>query len=117
LSWSIFFLPVFQPLLVNKWLLHGIGSVFSLAVLSVMVTICMKMMAAITAAFAVKYLISMPELGLTSAQTTDGINSMALQQGGIGILLTTMILSAQRLLAARPCEAGDAGRWLWSAGV
>ena len=73
---------------------------FSLAVLSVMVTICMKMMAAITAAFAVKYLISMPELGFTSAQTTDGINSMALQQGGLGILLTTMILSAPPMAAA-----------------
>jgi type IV secretion system protein VirB6 len=93
---------LFEPTkqLFNKWLLYGIGTVFSLAVLSVMVTICMKMMAAITAAFAVKYLISMPELGLTSAQTTDGINSMALQQGGLGLLLTTMILSAPPMAAA-----------------
>jgi type IV secretion system protein VirB6 len=65
-----------------------------------MVTICMKMMAAITAAFGVKYLVSMPGLGLSPDQTTDGINSMALQQGGLGILLTTMILSAPLMAAA-----------------
>jgi type IV secretion system protein VirB6 len=93
---------LFEPTkqLFNKWLLYGIGTVFSLAVLSVMVTICMKMMAAITAAFAVKYLVSMPGLGLSPDQTTDGINSMALQQGGLGILLTTMILSAPPMAAA-----------------
>lgn len=91
---------LFEPTkqLFNKWLLYGIGTVFSLAVLSVMVTIAMKMMAAITAAFAVKYLASMPPLGDGTA--TDGINSMALQQGGLGILLTTMIISAPPMAAA-----------------
>jgi type IV secretion system protein VirB6 len=91
---------LFEPTkqLFNKWLLYGIGTVFSLAVLSVMVTIAMKMMAAITAAFAVKYLTSMPGLG--DASTTDGINSMALQQGGLGLLLTTMIISAPPMAAA-----------------
>jgi type IV secretion system protein VirB6 len=91
---------LFEPTkqLFNKWLLYGIGTVFSLAVLSVMVTIAMKMMAAITAAFAVKYLASMPGLG--GASSTDGINSMALQQGGLGLLLTTMIISAPPMAAA-----------------
>jgi type IV secretion system protein VirB6 len=63
-----------------------------------MVTIAMKMMAAVTAAFAVKYLLAMPSLGGTG--TTDGINSMALQQGGLGLLLTTMIISAPPMAAA-----------------
>jgi type IV secretion system protein VirB6 len=91
---------LFEPTkqLFSKWLLYGIGTVFSLAVLSVMVTIAMKMMSAVTAAFAVKYLLSMPSLG--GAGSTDGINSMALQQGGLGLLLTTMIISAPPMAAA-----------------
>jgi len=91
---------LFEPTkqLFSKWLLYGIGTVFSLAVLSVMVTIAMKMMAAVTAAFAAKYLLSMPSMG--GAGSTDGINSMALQQGGLGLLLTTMIISAPPMAAA-----------------
>ncbi|QWT22450.1 type IV secretion system protein [Bacillus sp. NP157] len=84
--------------LFQKWLLYGIGTVFSLAVLSIMVTIAMKMMAAVTAAFIAKYLISFPGLGI-SPNSTDGINSMALQQGGLGLLLTTMIISAPPMAA------------------
>src|SRR6201991_4742942 len=84
--------------LFSKWLLYGIGTVFSLAVLSVMVGIAMKMMQAITAAFAVKYLLSMP--GVAGISSTDGINSMSLQQGVLGLLLTTLILSAPPMAAA-----------------
>ncbi|KAG9545864.1 hypothetical protein KCV01_g24455, partial [Aureobasidium melanogenum] len=72
--------PLFQ-----KWLLYGIGTVFSLAVLSVMVSIAMKMMDIIMVAFAAKYLLSMVDAG-TFKGGTDGINSMALQQGGVGLL-------------------------------
>ena len=67
----------------------------SLAVLSVMVGIAMKMMQAITAAFAVKYLAAMGGVG-----DTDGINSMALQQGGVGLLLSTLIVMAPPMAAA-----------------
>jgi type IV secretion system protein VirB6 len=81
--------------LFSKWLLYGIGTVFSLAVLSVMVGIAMKMMQAITAAFAVKYLAAMGGVG-----DTDGINSMALQQGGVGLLLSTLIVMAPPMAAA-----------------
>jgi len=68
------------------------------ALLSVMVTVAMKMMAAVTAAFMVKYLLSMP--GVAGISSTDGINSMSLQQGGLGLLLTTLILSAPPMAAA-----------------
>src|ERR1700749_1797039 len=94
---------LFEPTkqLFNKWLLYGIGTVFSLAVLSVMVTIAMRMMAAITATFAMRYLISMPGMeALGATDTTDGISSMALQQGGLGLLLTTMVISAPPMAAA-----------------
>nr|WP_132141857.1 type IV secretion system protein [Luteibacter rhizovicinus] len=83
--------------LFSKWLYYGIGTVFSLAVLSVMVSIAMKMMAAVTAAFAVKYLLTLPNIGIGS---TDGINSMALQQGGLGLLLSTLIVMAPPMAAA-----------------
>lgn len=88
---------LFEPTkpLFSKWLLYGIGTVFSLCVLSVMVGIAMKMMQAITAAFAVKYLAAMAGVG-----DTDGINSMALQQGGVGLLLSTLIVMAPPMAAA-----------------
>jgi hypothetical protein len=70
-------------------------TVFSLAVLSVMVGIAMKMMQAITAAFAVKYLAAMGGMG-----DTNGINSMALQRGGVGLLLSTLIVMAPPKAAA-----------------
>lgn len=84
--------------LFQKWLLYGIGTVFSLAVLSVMVTLAMKMMAGVTAAFATKYIASLPAFGGTVS--TDGMNSLALQQGGLGLLLTTLIISAPPMAAA-----------------
>ena len=86
--------PLFQ-----KWLLYGIGTVFSLAVLSVMVTIAMSMMKGIMAAFAAKYLLSLASAG-SFGGGTDGINSMALQQGGVGLLLSTLIIMAPPMAAA-----------------
>jgi type IV secretion system protein VirB6 len=82
--------------LFSKWLFYGIGTLFSLAVLSVMVSLAMKMIGAVTAAFVAKYLLSMaPGMG-----STDGINSMALQQGGLGLVLSTLIVMAPPMAAA-----------------
>jgi type IV secretion system protein VirB6 len=81
--------------LFSKWLLYGIGTVFSLAVLSVMVSIAMKMMKAVTIAFAARYLTFDH-----SASAPEGINSMALQQGGLGLLLSTLIVMAPPMAAA-----------------
>ncbi|WP_413623776.1 type IV secretion system protein [Luteibacter sp. Lutesp34] len=81
--------------LFSKWLLYGIGTIFSLAVLSVMVTIAMKMMKAITIAFVARYFV-----GMTTSSDTDGISSMALQQGGLGLLLSTLIVMAPPMAAA-----------------
>jgi len=81
--------------LFSKWLLYGIGTVFSLATLSVMVTIAMKMMAAVTAAFLARYYAGMA----TGTSSNDGLNSMALQQGGLGFLLSTLIIMAPPIAA------------------
>lgn len=80
--------------LFSKWLFYGIGTMFSLALLSVMVTIAMNMMSAVTAAFVASYLTSM------NGTTTDGISSMALQQGGLGLILSTLIVMAPPMAAA-----------------
>ncbi len=83
--------------LFSRWLLYGIGTLFSLAVLSVMITFAMQMLTAITAAYIAQYVASMATNG---ALSTDGLNSMALQQGGIGLILTTLIISAPPMAAA-----------------
>jgi type IV secretion system protein VirB6 len=84
--------------LFSKWLFYGIGTMFSLAVLSVMVDISMRMIAAVTAAFAVKYLATMATPG--GGSSTEGINSLAMQQGGIGLLLSTLIVMAPPMAAS-----------------
>jgi type IV secretion system protein VirB6 len=84
--------------LFSKWLFYGIGTMFSLAVLSVMVDISMRMIAAVTAAFAVKYLATMATPG--GGASAEGINSLAMQQGGIGLLLSTLIVMAPPMAAS-----------------
>ena len=84
--------PLFQ-----RWLLYGIGTVFSLAVLSITVSWAMQMLLAVSTAYAGQYLISMASNGMVS---TDGLNSLAMQQGGIGLILTTLIISAPPMAAA-----------------
>ncbi|HEV7775873.1 MAG TPA: type IV secretion system protein [Luteibacter sp.] len=79
----------------SRWLFYGMGTLFSLAVLSVMVSISMKMVSAVSSAFVAQYLVSM-----ATGTTTDGINSMAMQQGGLGLVLTTLIISAPPMAAA-----------------
>jgi type IV secretion system protein VirB6 len=83
--------------LFSRWLLYGIGTLFSLAVLSVMITFAMQMLTAVTASYIAQYVASMASGGTLS---TDGLNSMALQQGGIGLILTTLIISAPPMAAA-----------------
>lgn len=80
----------------SKWLFYGIGTLFSLGVLSVMIGIATKMVAAVSAAYVANYLVSMN----AGAAASDGINSMAMQQGGLGLILTTLIISAPPMAAS-----------------
>jgi type IV secretion system protein VirB6 len=77
--------PLFQ-----KWLYYGIGTMFSLAVMSAMVAISMDAVTAVAEAF---------WAGAFLGSNTEGINSMALQQGGLGLLLTMLIVSAPPMAA------------------
>lgn len=75
----------------GKWLYYGIGTMFSLAVLSVMVALALDMVVAVAASFWV---------GKFLGATPEGINSMAMQQGGLGLILTVLIISAPPMAAA-----------------
>lgn len=75
----------------GKWLYYGIGTMFSLAVLSVMVALALDMVVAVAASFWVGNLVVVNQ---------EGINSMAMQQGGLGLILTVLIISAPPMAAA-----------------
>ena len=77
--------------LFGKWLYYGIGTMFSLAVLSVMVALALDMVVAVAASFWV---------GKFQDVSQEGINSMAMQQGGLGLILTVLIISAPPMAAA-----------------
>src|SRR5688572_8022346 len=75
----------------GKWLYYGIGTMFSLAVLSVMVALALDMVVAVAASFWVGRFLDVSQ---------EGINSMAMQQGGLGLILTVLIISAPPMAAA-----------------
>lgn len=81
--------------LFQRWLLYGIGTMFSLAVLSAMVSIALRMITDVAmgmwAADAINSLI----LG---GQTT-GYSSRALQSGGMGVILTMLLLTVPPMVA------------------
>ena len=83
--------------LLQRWLLYGIGTLFSLAVLSFMVSIALKVILAVTLAIVTKYAVM---LATCSLGGSEGITSMALQQGGLGLILSTLIVSAPPMAAA-----------------
>jgi type IV secretion system protein VirB6 len=77
--------------LFGKWLFYGIGTMFSLAVLSVMVGIALDVVTAVAASFWVTSFIG---------GSNEGVNSMAMQQGGLGLVLTMLIISAPPMAAS-----------------
>lgn len=80
----------------SKWLFYGIGTMFSMAVLAAMTSIAMKMVAKVAVAFWANKLIGdLFSLGSFS----EGMSSMAMQQGGMGLILTTLILTAPPMAA------------------
>lgn len=76
--------------LFSNWLFYGIGTMFSLAVLSVMVALALDVVIAVSASFWV---------GKLMGGSSEGVNSMAMQQGGLGLLLTMLIISAPPIAA------------------
>lgn len=77
--------PLFQ-----RWLMYGVGTMFSLAVMSVMVSLAMDVSLAVAAAF---------WTGSFLGANPEGVTSLALQQGAIGMILTLLIVSAPPIAA------------------
>lgn len=82
--------------LFEKWLLYGIGTMFSMAVLSAMVSIALEMVVRVVAAFWGTALAG----SLLGSDFTDGMTSAAIQQGGLGLILTLLIFSTPPMAAA-----------------
>ncbi|HDS1037418.1 TPA: type IV secretion system protein [Stenotrophomonas maltophilia] len=81
--------------LFQRWLFYGIGTMFSMAVLAAMTGIAMEMVARVAGSFWGAAAFG----ALLSTNLTEGMSSMALQQGGMGLILTTLILTAPPMAA------------------
>ncbi|WP_200934325.1 hypothetical protein, partial [Variovorax sp. Root318D1] len=76
--------------LFHKWLLYGIGLLFSMAVLSFMVSLVLELNLRIAAGlWASKAITSFLGVG-----GSTGLTSQAMLQGGIGLLLTVLLVTA-----------------------
>ena len=78
--------------LFQRWLLYGIGTMFSLAVLYVMVILATDTVVAVATAFWLSDVISL--------SSNEGLKTIALQQGGLGLILTMLLISVPPMAAA-----------------
>jgi type IV secretion system protein VirB6 len=80
--------------LFRRWLMYGIGTLFSMALLSVVCSIVLRLTIKINEAMWGAKIVN-KLLG----SSTEGLNSIAMQQGGIGLLLTALIVSVPPMAA------------------
>jgi len=80
--------------LFRKWLMYGIGTLFSMAMLAVVTSIAMRLCLSVAEALWAANLIN----GITG-EGAEGLSSLALQQGGIGLLMTVLIVSVPPMAA------------------
>jgi type IV secretion system protein VirB6 len=83
--------PLFQ-----KWLYYGIGTIFALVMLNLMISIATEMVARVAGALWLNGFVS----SLMGTGDTEGITSRALQQGGLGLILTMLIVTTPPMAAA-----------------
>jgi len=83
--------------LFKRWLLYGIGTMFSMAVLSFTVSVATKLVAISAAMMTASYYAS--SAGASLLGFGAGINSAALQQGGIGLLMSVLMVMAPPMAA------------------
>ena len=82
--------------LFQKWLFYGIGTMFSMAVLAAMVSIALDMVVRVSIAFWARAAF---EQFILRGGASEGLTSQAMQQGGMGLMLTTLILTAPPMAA------------------
>jgi type IV secretion system protein VirB6 len=75
--------------LFHKWLMYGIGTLFSMAMLSfvtgIVLSVTLRVASALWATSAID--------GLVGA-TSEGLTTQSMEQGGIGLLMTLLLISA-----------------------
>lgn len=78
--------------LFKKWLFYVLGTLFSMSMLSVVTAMVLKFSAKVAAAYWVAQIITLGN--------AEGLSSHALQQGGIGLMMTVLIISVPTFAAA-----------------
>lgn len=84
--------------LFKRWLLYGVGTMFAMAVLAVMVSIATKVVAVSAAAMLAAYTIS-TMVGPDIPGFGGGLNSAAVQQGGVGLIMSVLMVMAPPMAA------------------
>ncbi|WP_158879974.1 type IV secretion system protein [Rhodanobacter sp. L36] len=80
--------------LFNKWLMYGIGTLFGMGMLSFVSSVVLKVTASVAEAlWASTFINSL--VGTTS----EGLTTQSMEQGGIGLLMTMLIISAPPMAA------------------
>lgn len=77
----------------HRWLQYGLGTLFSMAMLSFVSNLILDLMIRVSATMWLAKLVNIPGM------STEGISSQAMQQGGLGIVLTMLILSVPPVAA------------------
>ncbi|MCD9098106.1 type IV secretion system protein [Luteimonas fraxinea] len=85
--------------LFKRWLLYGIGTMFAMAVLAVMVSIATKVVAMAAAAMVAAYTLSSIGIGAMGPGFGGGLNSAAVQQGGVGLLMSVLMVMTPPMAA------------------
>lgn len=81
--------------LFQRWLLYGVGTIFSMAVLAFVSSLVLQLTLRVAAALWTSNAINnMTGLG------AEGLSDQAMQQGGLGLLMTVLIISVPPLAAA-----------------
>ncbi|HWX65267.1 MAG TPA: type IV secretion system protein [Rhodanobacter sp.] len=81
--------------LFRKWLMYGIGTLFSMAALAFVSSMVLQLTLRVAAA-----LWTATTINTITGQTAEGFSSQALQQGGLGLLMTVLIISVPPMAAA-----------------
>lgn len=89
---------LFQPTkeLFKRWLLYGIGTMFSMAVLSFMVSVATEVVAMTAGAMLTSYTLSS---AMDGVGMSGGLKSAAVQQGGVGLLMSVLMVMAPPIAA------------------
>jgi type IV secretion system protein VirB6 len=87
---------IFEPTkqLFHKWLMYGIGTLFSLAVLNFVVSLVLELTLRVAGALWATNIITS-----ITGDKAEGFTNQALQQGGLGLLMTVLLISTPPMAA------------------